>query len=126
MREEHPRKRKGPQKEKKPLWHEPGDRRPGAQELGPSTQGWGFLRRCSRKDKREEDHLGNRFERSGMQVGQRGKQRCSGVTEEGEQVPGRATQEGAAEAEAQELEHYPRRRGPRYRRGDYTGREKAP
>lgn len=43
---------------------------------------------------------------------QRGKQRCSGITEEGEQVPGRATQGGAAEAEAPELEHYPRRWGP--------------
>lgn len=109
MREEHPGREKAHKKRKGHSGPEPGDRRPGAQELGPSTQGWGFLGRCSGKDKREEDHLGSQSERSGMQAGQVGKQRCSGITEEGEQVPGRATQGGAAAAGT---------RGPRHGRGD--------
>lgn len=60
------------QEEKRPTKREKamnqGTGGPGAQELSSSTQGWGFLRRCSGKDKRGKDHLGNRFERSGMQV----------------------------------------------------------
>ena len=104
-----PEEKRPTEREKGHCGPEPGDRRPGAQELGSSTQGWGFLGRCSGKDKREEDHLGSRSERSGMQAGQGGKQRCSGITEEGEQVPGRATQGGAAESGT---------RGPRHGHGD--------